>query len=127
MGEPDFINGQIILSKALESIKPVFQQYLADGSLGSESSIVFQAEGIKSAINFGKNFCSVTDNEIFGNVTTISTDLRLLKRLILRKPNYQGFTQYHFNQAEIGSHFAWSRIGEYPKETRFLNYMQSTI
>jgi UDP-MurNAc hydroxylase len=127
LGEPDFINGQIILSKALESIKPVFQQYLADGSLGSESSIVFQAEGIKSAINFGKNFCSVTDSEIFSKVTTISTDLRLLKRLILRKPNYQGFTQYHFNQAEIGSHFAWSRIGEYPKETRFLNYMQSTI
>ena len=113
--------------EAFNSIKPVFQRYLADGSTGSQSSIVFQAGEIKAAVNFGKNFCSVTDTEIFSNVTTISADPRLLKRLLLRKPNYQGFTQYHFNQAEIGSHFEWSRIGQYPKETQFLNYMQSTI
>lgn len=127
LGKPEFINGQKILMEALNSIKPVFQRYLADGSTGSQSSIVFQAGEIKAAVNFGKNFCSVTDTEIFSNVTNISTDPRLLKRLLLRKPNYQGFTQYHFNQAEIGSHFEWSRIGQYPKETQFLNYMQSTI
>ena len=127
LGELEFIHGQEILSNALKSIKPIFEKYLADGSTGSQSSIVFQAKEIKSAINFGKDFCSVTDSEIFDNVTTISVDSRLLKRLILRKPNYQGFTQYHFNQAEIGSHFAWSRVGQYPKETQFLNYIQSTI
>jgi UDP-MurNAc hydroxylase len=127
LAESDFVNGQIILSNALKSIKPIFQQYLTDGSVGSESSIVIQAEGIKAAINFGKDFCSVTDTEIFSKVTTISADSRLLKRLILRRPNYQGFTQYHFNQAEIGSHFAWSRIGQYPKEALFLNYIQSAM
>lgn len=59
------------------------------------------------------------------NVTTIAGDPRLWRRLIVRRPNYSGFTAYHFNQAEIGSHFEWARQGSYREEFRFLNFLQT--
>ncbi len=58
------------------------------------------------------------------NVTKITTDARLWKRIVSRAAGYAGFTQYHFNQAEIGSHLEWRRSGRYPPETRFLNFLQ---
>ena len=42
--------------------------------------------------------------------TTIQLDSRLLEMLVRRRSNYKGFTQAHWNQAEIGSHFLWQRM-----------------
>ena len=116
-----------MLNDALNSVQMVFESFLKSGGKGSESSIVFKSEGINLSMNFGKEFSSITAESIFENVTTIQLDARLLRRLVTRKPNYRGFTQYHFNQAEIGSHLSWSRVGPYPKETNFLNFAQSSI
>jgi len=120
-------DGQYVLNDALNSVQMVFESFLKSGGKGSESSIVFKSEGINLSMNFGKEFSSITAESIFENVTTIQLDARLLRRLVTRKPNYRGFTQYHFNQAEIGSHLSWSRVGPYPKETTFLNFAQSSI
>jgi UDP-MurNAc hydroxylase len=119
--------GQQALDDALNSAKKVFESFLNSGGIGSESSIVVRAKGINLSINFGKDFSLVATEAIFKNVTTIESDARLLRRLISRKPGYKGFTQYHFNQAEIGSHLSWSRVGPYPKETSFLNFAQNSI
>jgi UDP-MurNAc hydroxylase len=125
--EKVWVEGPIVVNDALKSTKRAFDSFIQSGGIGSESSIVFNSEGIKSVINFGRNFSSLTDEPLFENVTSISTDIRLLRRLVTRKPNYRGFTQYHFNQAEIGSHLSWTRVGPYPKETNFLNFGQSSI
>ncbi len=49
----------------------------------------------------------------FENVTEISMDSDLLRRLSTRKTDYKGFTTLHWNQADVGSHFVWKRIGEF--------------
>jgi UDP-MurNAc hydroxylase len=58
--------------------------------------------------------------------TTIEGPDLLWNRLIRRRVGYQGFTPFHFNQAEIGSHFSWHRSGGYTGEFRFLNFFQSS-
>jgi UDP-MurNAc hydroxylase len=112
------------LDRALQRVKLEFDSYLAKGSSGSESSITIMTEEITASINFGKNESAISSEPFYENQTKIQLDSRLLKRLLVRKAGYRGFTQYHFNQAEIGSHLAWSRTGPYPKETQFLNFMQ---
>lgn len=57
-------------------------------------------------------------------LTRISVDPRLLRRLLARSPGYRGFTQMHWNQAEIGSHLRWRRQGPYsPTAHSFLNFL----
>jgi len=50
---------------------------------------------------------------IFKSVTTITMPTELLKLLSTRAKGYRGFTPMHWNQADVGSHFTWRRIGEY--------------
>ena len=50
---------------------------------------------------------------LFESVTTITMPTELLKRLSTRATGYKGFTPMHWNQADVGSHFTWKRIGEY--------------
>jgi len=52
-------------------------------------------------------------NPKFENVTTISMPRELLRRLSTRKKDYKGFTPMHWNQADVGSHFIWHRIGKF--------------
>lgn len=74
----------------------------------------------------GKDFHShVGVQALSPNVTTITADQRLWRRLVVRRPGYRGFTPMHFNQAEIGSHLSWKREGQYRTETRFLNFLQT--
>ncbi len=49
----------------------------------------------------------------FENVTTITVPHELLRRLSTRKKDYKGFTPMHWNQADVGSHFIWDRVGEF--------------
>lgn len=58
--------------------------------------------------------------------TTIQVDSRLLQMLVRRRRNYEGFTQAHWNQAEIGSHFMWQRSGPYLPNLHYLfNFLQT--
>ena len=56
----------------------------------------------------------------FPNVTEISMPTELLRRLSTRKKNYRGFTTLHWNQADVGSHFTWKRVGEYDPGAHWL-------
>lgn len=57
---------------------------------------------------------------IFENVTTITMPSELLRRLCTRKKGYKGFTPMHWNQADVGSHFTWSRDGNYDLNSHML-------
>lgn len=111
------------LNSALQEVRRNFEQYLNTGGSGSKSSITIKSDDLQGTLNFNTDSCSVSIDNEFENHTIIELDQRLLKRLVLRRPGYVGFTQYHFNQAEIGSHLTWRRNGPYNNETRFLNYM----
>jgi UDP-MurNAc hydroxylase len=54
------------------------------------------------------------------NVTTIEMPDKLLWHLTRRKPGYRGFTAAHWNQADVGSHFTWTRTGEYDRDAHAL-------
>lgn len=62
----------------------------------------------------------------FQDCTTINVDARLLRMLVSRRTDYAGFTQAHWNQAEIGSHFIWQRSGPYMPDMHYLfNFLQT--
>lgn len=116
------------MRSSLAKVAEEFAAGVAFGIKGSESSITISTEIASMSVNFSQKEASVTDNgPRFENHTEIICDSRLLRRLISRRAGYKGFTQYHFNQAEIGSHFIWKRSGPYPKETALLNFMQCSI
>jgi UDP-MurNAc hydroxylase len=124
----DWPNALDQMQVSLEKVRKEFTAMVDFGIVGSESSITISTESASMSINFSKSEASITKNgPIFENHTEITCDSRLLRRLISRKSGYRGFTPFHFNQAEIGSHFTWKRSGPYPKETGLLNYMQCSI
>lgn len=114
------------MNRALLEVKRNFEEYLKAGGMGSKSSITIKSDELQGTLNFGTDSCSVSADHEFENHTVIELDQRLLKRLVLRRSGYVGFTQYHFNQAEIGSHLAWRRRGPYNSETRFLTLCIAT-
>jgi UDP-MurNAc hydroxylase len=57
--------------------------------------------------------------------TTLHIPDQLFFRIVLKRGAYSGFTQFHFNQAEIGSHLSWERRGPYRNETKFLNFFHT--
>jgi len=124
----DWPNGLDQMQSSLERVTEEFAALVDSGVEGSESSITISTESASMSINFSRTEATITKNgPIFEKHTEISCDSRLLRRLIIRKPGYTGFTPYHFNQAEIGSHFRWGRTGPYPNETRLLNFMQCVL
>ncbi len=123
--EEDWVEGQAVLDRALQGIKLEFDAYLVEGGSGSESSITIRTRDVVGSVDFGVDYCSVSREPEFENQTEIRVDARLLRRLLVRRPGYRGFTQFHFNQAEIGSHLEWWRRGPYPPETQFLNFMNA--
>ncbi len=115
------------LNEALLEVKRNFDKFLKAGGAGSNSSITIKSEELQGTLNFRHDHCSISTENEFENHTVIELDQRLLKRLVLRKSGYTGFTQYHFNQAEIGSHLTWRRNGPYNSETSFLNFMHCYV
>lgn len=69
-------------------------------------TINLDPEKIMSGISLGIN-------PIFSNITTIEMPENLLRRLTSRVSGYKGFTTMHWNQADVGSHFIWHRIGQF--------------
>ena len=124
-GKEDWPDGADVLHRALERVKDEFRSFLSEGGVGSDSSITIRSGDLLEAINFGRTNCWLSTRADFEHETVISLDKRLLRRLVVRRPGYRGFTSFHFNQAEIGSHMSWTRRGPYPPETSFLNYMHA--
>jgi UDP-MurNAc hydroxylase len=122
-------NGQGHLERALEKVKNEYLRQLGLGRTEESYSVILQSENTGKTINFdGRNVRFTSANDpIFPNYTKLEIDERLLKRLILRAEGYSGFTQYHFNQAEIGSHISWSRSGNHNRVTGLLNFMQTSV
>jgi hypothetical protein len=125
--EEEWPDSRSSLIRALQKVKTEFDLFIDEGGVGSDSSVTVKTLTEEQTLNFGKETSNISETPIFDNRTVITLDQRLLKRLIIRRPNYNGFTQYHFNQAEIGSHLDWSRTGPYPPETQFLNFMQDNL
>jgi UDP-MurNAc hydroxylase len=119
--------GKEMLIAALENVEREFLLRVGNGTKGSNSTLTILAGSLKQNINFYTDYCDITSGDagVLENRTIIEFDPRLLRRIITRRKNYKGFTQFHFNQAEIGSHLIWRRTGNYPWETALLNFMYS--
>jgi hypothetical protein len=122
-------NGQQLLESALVRVEVEYLKRLALGRAEEMYSVTLKTENFGKTINFNGANVSFTDanNPIYESNTKLDIDERLLKRLILRAEGYSGFTQYHFNQAEIGSHISWSRSGSHNRVTGLLNFMQTKV
>lgn len=121
-----WLNGEAELDKAINNVKIEFDNLVKNGIKGSKSSIVIECEEFKRILNFDSEKIWITKNQpLFENLTSLKLDHRLLRRIISRREDYKGFTQYHFNQAEIGSHIEWRRHGNYASETNLLNFLQT--
>jgi len=127
--DEEWLDGEHYLEAALTNVKKRYEDVIRRGESQTEHSISIATDTFSQTINFSKNasWLSGTNQAAFSSHTNISVDSRLLKRLILRRSGYSGFTQYHFNQAEIGSHLGWSRLGNYDPVVSYLNYMHTAI
>jgi len=125
--EESWVNAVDLIESALTSVGV---EYLARGSLRvNDYRISVVAGDVAKTIQFNSNQFAIEDGNSINvpNTTSLYFDPRLLKRLVIRAEAYKGFTQYHFNQAEIGSHIQWSRNGEYNSIVSLLNFMQVKI
>ena len=116
--------------KLLDAMRAVELEYLKRfrlRSLQKQYSLSVKTESFGRTINFDNNKVLITNDiqPFFEKNTLLTLDERLLKRLIIRAEGYLGFTQFHFNQAEIGSHIHWERSGEYDSISSLLNFMQT--
>lgn len=125
--EEKWENSDLDVFNALTAVADEYLKRVRNGSKLSFHSYVIKSELSTATLNLLGNEANVRSNHdvLNASYTELEFDSRLLKRLILRKPNYQGFTQFHFNQAEIGSHIKWSRTGEYDESSSLLNFMQT--
>lgn len=111
---------------AFKKLQRQFKTDLDAGVIGSNSTLSIETElGIYN-FNFSESECyfSQADEDVFAQRTIVGLNSSLLEKLIIRRPGYNGFTQYHFNQAEIGSHLTWKREGSYFREIELLNFLQ---
>lgn len=101
-------------------------QVIADPSLAVENATGCELEEVSLTFDFATDRLEggVNSAPAFENLTRISLDPRLLRRLTHRAPEYRGFTQMHWNQAEIGSHLRWRRNGPYDADAHsYLNFI----
>jgi L-ascorbate metabolism protein UlaG (beta-lactamase superfamily) len=118
-------NAEESIESALELVG---DEYLVRGSLKLDDyRISIVTDDVAKSIQFNANRYQIKDGNLISlpNTTSLNIDSRLLKRIITRVEGYKGFTQYHFNQAEIGSHIEWSRNGQYNPIVSLLNFMQT--
>jgi len=119
--------GEASLTAALNNVKRHYENNLESSQLRTQHSVTLDCGNFSKTLNFDLNRTWISDGQAFDAETKISLDHRLLKRIITRSAGYSGFTQYHFNQAEIGSHMKWSREGSYNPVIRLLNFMHAEL
>lgn len=76
-------------------------------------------------LNFGRDLTWGKDLPRFTNYSEIVMDLRLLDGCIKKKPNYNGFTSMHWNQAHIGSHLMFHQTEYSAKAHYLLNFLHT--
>jgi hypothetical protein len=121
--EESWENPDELIQSALTSVG---REYLARENFRvRDYRITISAGDSSKTIQFDSQDFKILDGNFIDllNTTSLDFDPRLLKRLIIRAEGYKGFTPYHFNQAEIGSHIQWRRNGEYNSITSLLNFM----
>ena len=116
----------------LNAAKSLQERYLAIQGVrrtnGYSASFVIRSQLGRAVFDFKQDILDFNFDvpATFDDCTTIDIDARLLEMLVCRKKNYKGFTQAHWNQAEIGSHFLWRREGKYiPELHYFFNFLQT--
>ena len=120
-------NASTFIESALNSVG---LEYTSRSDLAvKDYRITIQTGEISKTIHFNSGAFKIIDGNYLEvpNTTSLTFDPRLLRRIITRSSGYKGFTQYHFNQAEIGSHIEWQRNGNYNPITSLLNFMQTKI
>jgi len=124
--DEEWKNVQRDILSALQAVADEYKSRIEKGSKSAFHSYVIKTTLASATLNLLGKTVNVSSGQQIENpsYTELEFDPRLLKRLILRKPNYRGFTQFHFNQAEIGSHIKWTRVGEYDDSVALLNFMQ---
>jgi UDP-MurNAc hydroxylase len=90
-----------------------FENSFVIGDSRNYVTINLDPAGMRTSVTIG-------DSPIFENITTILMPTELLRRLSTRKKGYKGFTPMHWNQADVGSHFIWTRKGEYDLNSHML-------
>jgi len=70
--------------------------------------------------NVSESSIEIGKNPKFDDITEIEMDRELLRRLCIRSFNFKGFTTLHWNQADVGSHFTWRRVGRFDKTSHML-------
>jgi UDP-MurNAc hydroxylase len=114
------------LKSAAERVLNIYRmsEGLADTKI---STITLKSESHALNLHFnGKESTHSTQIDFESELqTVIRIPDQLLFRIVLKRENYTGFTQYHFNQAEIGSHLNWQRSGSYDNATKFLNFFHT--
>ena len=128
MKHEEWPSAAIDLFSAFENLQTVYARSPESKQSSGDCTLILSGDRFDDMfINFLGETCSANDKglSLSPNVTRIHADSRLWRRLISRVKGYRGFTPYHFNQAEIGSHFTWQREGPYRAESRFLNFFQT--
>ena len=122
-------DGDFYLNLSLNSVKDEYLKRFYDMGFSQQHSLSISSDNLARTINFDGKKVSIVPgvNQDFESNTNLYFDERLLKRLILRRQGYKGFTQYHFNQAEIGSHIQWKRSGEYNPVTGLLSFLHAYV
>jgi UDP-MurNAc hydroxylase len=125
--ERDWPDWGPVLSAALKSVAEKFN----DSGRGSCSTgFILDFEVGEAWIEFASKASwgvgRPNDQLQVENETTIRADPRLLKMIVTRSSKtYSGFTTAHWNQAELGSHFKYSRRGSYEALPHLmLNFLQ---
>jgi UDP-MurNAc hydroxylase len=115
------------LHEALEGVAAEYQRGLIAGQDATHHRISVQTSLVSGWIDFEGTSTTVAVRELSPmreKETRLACHPNLLKGLVKRGSNFNGFTPMHFNQAEIGSHIEWRRNGEYDEVVRCLNFMQ---
>ena len=125
--EESWANSEELLESALVSVG---REYLSRENLRvNDYRIAVSAKNLSRTIQFNSDNFEILEGKFIDlpNTTDLNFDPRLLKRLITRVEGYKGFTTFHFNQAEIGSHIQWRRNGDYTPITSLLNFMHAKV
>jgi hypothetical protein len=104
-------NLQQLLDSRLQNLVPKAGELYPRGT---EQSLTIRSHLTLSSLSYRDSRWKVTPEPTKDSENiTLSMDDRLLHRLLVRKPGYQGFTDLHLNVADGGNHLTWRREGRY--------------
>ncbi len=116
----DWNNPKLDLTKAANAVVSKSKKSL----IKVDNSFVIGDDEHKVTINLfkdsEKNYAVYGESPISDIITKITMPQSLLRMLCQRKTDFTGFTPLHWNQADGGSHFLWTRKGEFDLNSHML-------